>query len=333
MATKRLGKAIDIMRLAEVAAAQADGISLVQITETFGVNLRTAQRMSKALEAAFPMIETHIDRDRRKWWKLSDQRLLHAQGIRDSELSALEMGIRRAERDGAVTEVAALSSLRDRLLATMPRPFARRAEADAEAVLEARGHACRPGPRAQYAPQILRAIEAALKGPFSLEIDYAGAQDATQRVRTVEPYGVLFGIRGYLIGREVGNGLKYRHYRLDRIRKAQQMSTVFVRDPGFDLVAHASRAFGSFHSDTEFGPVEWRFSPASAVVARDFLFHPAQEVRTEEDGSLTVRFAASGWLEMVWHLYTWGDAVEVISPPELRAMVEAYRRLDFPALP
>ena len=139
---KRLGKAIDIMRLAEVAAAQADGISLVQITETFGVNLRTAQRMSKALEAAFPMVEIRIDKDRRKWWKLNEQKLLHGQGIRDSELSALEMGIRRAERDGAATEVSALTSLRDRLLATMPSSHARRAEADAEAVLEARGHAC-----------------------------------------------------------------------------------------------------------------------------------------------------------------------------------------------
>jgi predicted DNA-binding transcriptional regulator YafY len=36
---------------------------------------------------------------------------------------------------------------------------------------------------------------------------------------------------------------------------------------------------------------------------------------------------------MTWHLYQWGDAVEVISPQELRAMVEAHRRPDFPALP
>lgn len=330
---KRLGKAIDIMRLAEVAAAQADGISLVQITETFGVNLRTAQRMSKALEAAFPMVEIRIDKDRRKWWKLNEQKLLHGQGIRDSELSALEMGIRRAERDGAATEVSALTSLRDRLLATMPSSHARRAEADAEAVLEARGHACRPGPRAKYDPLILGAIETALKGPFTMQIDYAGAQDASPRRRQIEPYGVLFGMRGYLIAREIGNGSSFRHFRLDRIRKAQLMPSSFKRDPDFDLRAHAARAFGSFHSEAEFAPVEWRFSPAAAPVARDFLFHPDQEVTTEADGSLTVRFTAGGWLEMAWHLYKWGDAVEVISPPELRAMVEAHRRPDFPALP
>jgi hypothetical protein len=49
------------------------------------------------------MVQTRTDKERRKWWQLPDSRLLHMQGIRDSELSALEMGIRRAERDGATT--------------------------------------------------------------------------------------------------------------------------------------------------------------------------------------------------------------------------------------
>jgi predicted DNA-binding transcriptional regulator YafY len=91
MDNKRLGKALDIMRLAEEAAARPGGISLVQIVDTFGVTLRTAQRMSRALEEAFPMVQTRTDKERRKWWQLPDSRLLHLQGIRDSELSALEL--------------------------------------------------------------------------------------------------------------------------------------------------------------------------------------------------------------------------------------------------
>lgn len=336
MDNKRLGKTLDIMRLAEEAAARPDGISLVQITEVFGVNLRTAQRMSRALEAAFPMVQTRTDKTRRKWWQLSDSRLLHMQGIRDSELSALEMGIRRAERDGAATEVAALTSLRNRLLGTMPPTFARRAEVDAEALLEARGHACRPGPRAQYSAHVLGVIDNALKGPFTMQIDYAGAQDIAPRPRAVEPYGVLFGMRGYLIARDIdngGNGRKYRHFRLDRISHAKLLQDSFVRDPEFDLGTHASRAFGSFHSEAEYGPVEWRFAHSAADVARTFIFHPDQHIQDEADGSLTVRFTAGGWLEMAWHLYQWGDAVEVIAPAELRGLVEAHRRCDFPALP
>ena len=214
----------------------------------------------------------------------------------------------------------------------MPPSFARRAEVDAEAVLEARGHACRPGPRAQYCAHVLGVIDDALKGPFTIQIDYAAAQDTAPRSRPVEPYGVLFGMRGYLIAREIGNS-KYRHYRLDRIARASLLQNSFVRDPDFDLGQHAARAFGSFHSEAEYGPVEWRFAPAAAAVARSFLFHPDQQMRDEDDGSLTVRFTAGGWLEMAWHLYTWGDKVEVIAPPAVRSLVEAYRRSDFPSLP
>jgi predicted DNA-binding transcriptional regulator YafY len=47
----------------------------------------------------------------------------------------------------------------------------------------------------------------------------------------------------------------------------------------------------------------------------------------------SVRFTASGHLEMAWHLYQWGDAVEVLAPPALKAMVDGFRRGDFPALP
>lgn len=32
------------------------------------------------------------------------------------------------------------------------------------------------------------------------------------------------------------------------------------------------------------------------------------------DGTLTVKFKAGRHLEMKWHLYTWGDNVEVIKP-------------------
>lgn len=333
MTAKPFAKALDLMRLAEMAAARTDGVSLALVCEAFDVNLRTAQRMLRALEMVFPRVRVSVDDERHKWWKLGDEPLMHQEGIRDSELAALEMGIRRAEREGAVTEVAALGTLRDRLLATMPAPFARRAEVDAEAVLEARGHACRPGPRAIYDPHLLGAIETALKGPFMMEIQYVGAQEATTRARTIEPYGVLVGVRSYLVAREPETDGTFRHFRLDRIRQATILPQTFRRDPEFNLRAHAARSFGSFHSEAERGDVVWLFTPEAAPVAGEFSFHSTQVMEPQPDGSLIVRFTAGGLLEMAWHLYQWGDQVQVLEPPVLREMVEGYRRGDFPALP
>lgn len=106
-----------------------------------------------------------------------------------------------------------------------------------------------------------------------------------------------------------------------------------MHNPKFDLERHAARSFGSFHCDKEFGAVIWRFDSRAAYVAREYVFHPDQVIEEDGDGGLIVTFDACGWLEMAWHLYKWGDTIEVIAPEELRALVAGYRRSDFPSLP
>ena len=326
-------KAADLLRLAELATSRHAGVSLTDIEEVFGVDRRTAQRMTKALEETFPQCTTRTDDERRKYWKLNpqDARLMLAQGVRESELSALDLSIRRAERDGAANEVKALSTLRDRLLAAMPSSHARRVEADAEALLEAYGFASRPGPKVRGAEDLLGLIAQALKGPHLLTIRYAAGRDGRERL--LEPYGLLLGTRRYLVAREVKGDGRMQHFRLDRITSARLQADSFRRDPGFDLTTHAARAFGSYHDDREYGEVVWRFTPDAAPVAREFTFHPTQVMTDDPDGSLTVRFTASGHLEMAWHLYKWGDRVAVVQPPDLAALVAQHRRSDFPALP
>ena len=88
-----------------------------------------------------------------------------------------------------------------------------------------------------------------------------------------------------------------------------------------------------FQNEDEFGEVVWRFSPKATPHARGFEFHPTQVMEDQPDGSLIVRFSASGHLEMAWHLYLWGHDVEVLAPPPLRHLVDKHQRSDFPALP
>ena len=122
-------------------------------------------------------------------------------------------------------------------------------------------------------------------------------------------------------------------FSLDRIETAEIILRNIQCDLDFDLATYAARAFGSFHDEREYGPVAWCFAPEAAETARQFVFHPDQVTTEEPDGSLTVRFSASGHLEMAWHLYQWGDEVEVLAPDHLRDMVHRHRRGDFPALP
>lgn len=69
-----------------------------------------------------------------------------------------------------------------------------------------------------------------------------------------------------------------------------------------------------------------RFTPEAAEDAERWLFHPSQNITTEADGSLTVRFRAGGTQEMCWHLFTWGTAVTIVAPDALRVtMVDPIR--------
>ena len=125
----------------------------------------------------------------------------------------------------------------------------------------------------------------------------------------------------------------YRLYVVENLRSAKVSKEPFERDPSFNLQAFANRAFGVFQNEDEFGEVVWPFSPEAASHARGFEFHPGQVVEDQPDGSLIVRFSAAGHLEMCWHLYLWGDDVEVLAPERLRDMVHSHRRSDFPSLP
>lgn len=79
--------------------------------------------------------------------------------------------------------------------------------------------------------------------------------------------------------------------------------------------------------------VIWKFAPEAAERAAGFRFHPDQVLEPQDDGSLIVRFHAAGWLEMAWHLYQWGDKVEVLAPEGLRDYVHPWRRSDLDGMP
>lgn len=322
-------KAQDLVRLARIAACRRVGISLEEICEEFNVSHRTAQRMTEALGMVFTNVEAIDGEDRRRRWRIADPTLKRLQPRQETAVEALEIAGRTARTEGRVRHAAALGDLRDELLARLEPKDARRTEADAEAVLTAMGSVTRPGPRVKLAPMVHDAVIEALRGPFQLRLYYGDDEAA----RIVEPHGLLLGHRSYLVARQPARGEQILNFRMHRIRSAEALDESFNFAPGFSLEQYAAQSFGVYQDPAQYGEVVWRFTTDAAACAADFCFHPNQVVEDQEDGSLIVRFNASGWLEMAWHLYQWGDAVEVIAPEGLRAMVENHRRTDFAALP
>ena len=107
----------------------------------------------------------------------------------------------------------------------------------------------------------------------------------------VQPHGILYGSRAYLVGRTGWiDGVRY--WVLANMSKAALTEESFQFDEDFDLEEFAARSYGVFQEE----PIDvmLRFVPKAAADAASFLFHPGQETENDEDGSLLVRFTAGG---------------------------------------
>lgn len=326
--------AIDLLTIAALAAS-ARGVGLEDIERVLERDYRTAQRVIRALRERFPELEDFRDEESgRTRWKLPRTGIAPLLTPTADELAAMSLAEEMLANGAGADQVKALRSLHAKILALIPDERSRRIEADEEVLLLALGHAARPGPRPIGRDAIDAAISTALKGCSRLRIRYRGWNDASARDRLIAPHGLLLGARRYVVAvdlEKTGGGIQ--HFRVDAIEEATVLPETFVRKPGFDLDEHTQRCFGSYQQADGMHDVAWRFSPKAVPRAEGFRFHPTQVVEKQPDGSLLVRFRASGLLEMCWHLYMWGDAVEVLSPPELARMVAEHRRDDFSSMP
>lgn len=326
-------KAQELLKVAMLATRRL-GVSLVEIQEEFGCSERTAQRMSDALQSAFPQTQRIVGEDRRARWIIASRAIAPLLTPTADELVAFGEAIAQLEGVGLAKEAVHARNLERKVRALIPPDRGTRLDVDAEAVLEALGHAARPGPRPAADQVVIEAIYEALKGVRLLRIMYRRRGDDQPSERIVAPHGLLLGVRRYLVARDTakGSSANLRHYRVEEIFEAAVLEGSFEIDAGFNIRRHAEKGFGSYESAAEFGEVVWRFTADAAPHARRFVFHPRQTIEDLPDGSMIVRFEASGHLEMTWHLYSWGDAVEVMAPIRLREMVHDYRR-RFDALP
>lgn len=327
----RYEKADNLLQLALELQAARGGLSLVDIEQKFAVGRRTAMRMRDAAMRNFPQMEEVDTGERTKRWRLPSGTLDRLVAFTVEELAALEASIRLLERDNREDEAAELATLGAKLRALLKPDVARKVEPDLEALLEAEGLAMRPGPRPRIDISVVEELRQAIKACVKVRIRYRNRKTRKVNERLVHPYGFLHGHRNYLVAwHENPKANAVALFALPQIKGLELTNEPFVRDPEFSLEEYAARSFGLFQSEP-FRTV-WKFAPEAADDAEEFIFHPSQIMDRQPDGSLLVTITAASDLEMAWHLYAWGDKVEVLEPPVLSEMVND-NRMAWAALP
>ena len=233
------------------------------------------------------------------------------------ELAAIATAENLLKRENAAAAADALGGLAASFVAMIRPEVTRRVEPDVELLLEAEGLAMRPGPRPRVDPDFVATLRQAILASSKVRLHYCARGTGAQSRQLVCPYGFLYGNRPYLVAYSMNSAVRdYRLFSLANIGAIELTEFSFSRRGDFSLAEFARRSFGVFQEEPF--DVVWHFKPEAAADAREWIFHPDQTIEDQLDGSVIVRFRAGGALEMSWHLYSWGDAVEVIAPKNFR---------------
>ncbi len=311
----RYERVSNIVKLAIRLQGTAEGLTLDDIAAEFSVSRRTAERMRDAVEAVFGPLLVVETGDKRLHWKLDSYDIRKVARITPQELIELDSAANGLDRDGLTERAAILRGLSGKLLALRKTVTSRELDSDLQLLMQAEGLAMRPGPKPRLEPGLLSLLRDAIRNQREVEFDYLSKSTGKRSRHQVQPYGILYGNRPYLVG-QMSWADDTRLWRLSNISNAWRLDGTFEPDPEFDLQEYAERSFGAYQEPPF--DVVWQFDAAVAEDAATFVFHPSQKLSENEDGSLTVRFQAGGMNEMCWHLFTWGDSVTVEQPEGLR---------------
>ncbi len=300
--------------------------SYAGIESKCGVRQRTVQRWIRSLKQHFPdTLEEERTFEGKSIFRLRPDSFLSRQEPTPEELAALRLAADRLEEQQLSDLGEHLQSLRAKVEERARRAASQeRIQAlmrDVEDFLGTVGFATRPGPRIPVASTLQKQLHEAFRKGRVVRFTYTKPHGKTGTHR-VEPKGILFGGTVRLVASPEGRDEPLLQYRLDRMRGLEVTETGCVVEPE-PFQEFVRDLFGSFR-DREVLDVEWRFR-ADAPEVESWTFHPSQKMERNPDGSLTVRFRATGKEDLARHIIGWWDWIEDVQPEALRRVVLGMR--------
>ena len=312
----RHDKAAMVIELARRMAASAEGLTLDEMAREMEVGRRTAERMRDAVVMLFPLVEEVSDPPSKRW-RIRGGLNGFEQAPAATEMLELTKAAQGLRAAGEPSRAAALEGLERKIKAAMRSTTLNRMAPDLEALVRAETIAVQAGPRPTADEAMLAEIRNAVLAQRPLGFLYS-RPGAEPRRRSVAPCGLMFGRANYLVAADRETG-KIQTFRLDRMSGVEAQDGFAPAPADFDLAAFSTKSFGIYQDQVE--AVALRITPEGAAEARGWRWHPTQALEDQPDGSVVVRFEASGMRELAWHLFTWGDQVEILAPERLKTVM------------
>lgn len=307
----RYTKLQNILKLITTMQARSYGITLNDIQKEAEVSRRTAERLRDVLLSELPIDELENFHGKEKHWGFRRsgylKEIISFSKEEIAELENIKNAITVDNQKETLTEIITkIRALSGKNVAQI--------EDAIEILLKTEGVAVSQNPNYKIDVKSLELIRQSIKENRRIKCKYDG------RDKILSPYGIVYGENVFLIAVE-GDWENPYVYRLHRISDIELTCEKFDKGD-FDIKKYANRSFGVYQNEEI--KVELLFSPAVAEDVLNFNFHPTQKVRQNDDGTVTVKFRASGDLQILWHVFKWGEDVKIISPNSLRKQYIEY---------
>lgn len=287
------------------------------LAEQLEVSVRTVYRDIDQLSAAG--VPVYAETGRNGGFALLDGWKTRLNGLTAPEARALFFsGLPGPAGELGLGDEAAAAELK--LLAALPADWQAEARRMSSRFhLDPRGW-FQPG----HKPEFLKVVAEAVWSEARLAMRYQSWKEVRDRV--IEPLGlVLKGGVWYVVAQRDGNA---RTYKLSQILSLSPTGESFVRPKDFDLPRYWEESTRQFERDIYIGTARVRANAVGQRKLRDL-----SETMRRAIEALALVPDAEGWAEFeipveepVWashELTRVGDDVEVLAPPELRALVIA----------
>lgn len=312
----RLEKVKNILLLIKMMRSSASGVSLEDISKTFNVSYRTAQRMIVAVsdpDLALG-VETVNFWDTIKRWRIS-RKEQKDDFFTSDDLFCLKEIEKLLSTQNADRLKRLLIELEAKIKNRLPEKTLKKTEADMENQNETEIYLQHPVNRfTAENEKVISLIKQAADSFHKMSFSYITATGKTGK-RCVSPYGVIhhFG-KSYLIAEENGEILTFN---ILNIRDAKPLEQTFHKPVDFSLKEYAGQnAIGIFHGDEE--NIVLLFTKEAASFIENYSFHPTQKMKKNKDGSVTLSMRTGGLRELCYFLVAWEDSVQIIAPELLK---------------
>jgi len=259
----------------------------------------------------FPEVDEIETNDNLKHWGFTNNVISSLISFKPKEIANIEQLQRRTtnkelkkELTDTITKIKALANKRQN-----------NAEENIELFMQTEGYAVRQMPQYSIDLNTLEIIRKALQTSRKVTGIYH------DKKREIEPLGMIYGSKIYLIAREKAKGDEIYNYLLHKFSDLKLSEKTFNKGD-FNLQEYAKESFGVYHG--EILNVKLLFSKELAKEASNFNFHPTQKGKYNEDGTYTLTFRASGDKEIIWHVFRWGEGCKILAPKSLQNEYKKY---------